>query len=218
MSGILRLVNRSGWFVLFTLMLGMAVLLGLALPPGAMAIPAPPTSAVFNVDNNSDDPGKDDCDDMAPNDCSLRGAINRINAYPTSYPLYTINIPAGLGTINLTGGSLDIETNIKIVGPGSDQLTIDGGGIDRVFYVLGGGVPDILGDVGINSVQYNGNADISGMTITNGGGASMIGSGIFVVGGTASLTNCVVTGNQAVMSGAGGAVVDGGTLNLTTAP
>ena len=37
-------------------------------------------AAIFNVDMTTDNASATDCDDATPNDCSLRGAINRANA------------------------------------------------------------------------------------------------------------------------------------------
>jgi hypothetical protein len=41
------------------------------------------------------------------------------------------------GTINLTGGELDITDAVRIQGPGRDQLTVSVGGLSRVFSVFG---------------------------------------------------------------------------------
>ncbi|MFH1091189.1 MAG: right-handed parallel beta-helix repeat-containing protein, partial [Pseudomonadota bacterium] len=220
-----RPVSSRVLFGVFTFLLGLAVLLGLTLPPGATAwIIDPPTSPVFNVDNNSDNPVLNLCTDADPEDCSLRGALLVISLYPNTFPLYTINIPAGLGpneplgTILLTNGQLEIFTNVKIVGPGADQLTIDAQDNSRVFYVYAAPVKE----AGILQDSEHGNADISGLTMTYGGDVYM-GGGILVEGGQATLTNCMVTFNSAVKGGGaavdanGSLTISGGTISFNSA-
>ena len=73
------------------------------------------------------------------------------------------------GTILLTTGGLSISSDITIVGPGADLLTLDGNGTNRVLTVTGG------------------NVNISGLTIAHGGG------GIANTNGTVNLSNCVIS-------------------------
>ena len=82
----------------------------------------------------------------APNDCSLRGAIVKLNALAGSN---TIDLPAGTYTLTIAGisednaatGDLDIRRDITIVGAGAPTTFVEAGpttvtGIDRVFHVL----------------------------------------------------------------------------------
>jgi hypothetical protein len=101
-------------------------------------------------------------------------------------------------TITLTGGQLELSnTSVKetITGPAAG-VTVNGGGVSRVFQVDG-------------MVK----ASISGMTITGG---KVVGFGAYGGGvenhGTLALTNCTVSGNTA---GAIGGVFNSGTATLT---
>jgi len=49
----------------------------------------------------------------------------------------TIDISA-TGTITLTSSQLVVDKNLTIIGPGQDQLTVDGGQVFRVFYIAPG--------------------------------------------------------------------------------
>ena len=88
-------------------------------------------------------------------------------------------------TIRLTSGELDINTSLDIEGPGAGLLTVSGGGNSRVFDVTTSGVSDT----------------IAGLTIT--GGVAEQGGGILVQGGALTLTDDVVSNNQAVAINAG---------------
>src|SRR6516162_8397902 len=83
-------------------------------------------------------------------------------------------------TITLTGRPLELsnagETE-TITGPAA-RVTVNGGGLSRVF-----------------QVDANVTASISGLTIT--GGSAGNGGGLAIYGGTATLTNCTVSGNAA---------------------
>jgi len=100
------------------------------------------------------------------------------------------------GTITLTGGELTIDKSIDVEGPGAGRLTVSGGGLGRVFDVATSGV----------------SVTIAGLTIT--GGRSVYGGAILDQGGALTLSDDVLTGNQAVGVSpgdfpAGGAVVVG---------
>lgn len=142
--------------------------------------------------------------------CSLREAIQSINsaanyggctgtAYGTSD---TINIPAGTYTVTISGveeylnanGSFDILKNVSIVGAGANLTTINGGGLDRVFFIESSAAT----------------VSISGVTVTNG--LSGGGSGIYNNGGTLTVTNSTFNNNTATGgSSCGGAIA--GSLN-----
>ena len=84
-------------------------------------------------------------------------------------------------TITLTGTQLELSDTTgteTITGPKAG-VTVSGGGLSRVFQV----------DAGVT-------ASISGLTIT-GGKTAGNGGGLYNDGGTATLTNCTVSGNSA---------------------
>ena len=84
-------------------------------------------------------------------------------------------------TITLTGTQLELSDTTgteTITGPKAG-VTVSGGGLSRVFQV----------DAGVT-------ASISGLTIT-GGNTAGNGGGLYNDGGTATLTNCTVSGNSA---------------------
>jgi hypothetical protein len=110
------------------------------------------------------------------------------------------------GTINLTRALPDLATSVTIAGPGANQLSVrrDTGGNYRIFTVTG--APTVV---------------ISGLTVANG--RASFGAGIYVTGGALTLTNSILSGNQAVGwvdyiggNGLGGGIyVTGGALTLT---
>jgi hypothetical protein len=102
------------------------------------------------------------------------------------------------GTITLTQGVIDVSassahpvTELRIIGPGADALTIDGNG-DRVF---------AHGD----DANVEGTLAISDLTIANGGDASGIASCIDSTGNVALVhavvTDCSTTGGSPVTFG-----------------
>ncbi len=100
-------------------------------------------------------------------------------------------------TITLTSGQLNLTkpsgSSLTIQGPGANLLSVSGNNASRVFYLKGG------------------SASLSGLTVTGGKTADGLnGGGLDNNGGTATLTNCTVSGN---FSGTGGGV--GGTVTLT---
>jgi hypothetical protein len=124
---------------------------------------------------------------------SLRQAIMDANAH---HGANTIRFADGLhGTITLTSGQLNITDDLTIDGPGADQLTISGNHASRIF--------DISGGVMVT---------IAGLTITNGMaiGNPGDGGGILNDGSTLTVTNDVLSYNQAIgepgQRGRGGAI------------
>jgi hypothetical protein len=117
---------------------------------------------------------------------SLRAAIS--NAHQQGDTI-VFDLPPGQETITLTSGELLIKKNLTIAGPGSDQLTVSGGGLSRVF-----------------EVAAKKNVTLSGLTISNG--SIMYGSGTPVIGGgvynhgTLTITSCTLSGNGAMSGGA----------------
>jgi hypothetical protein len=114
-----------------------------------------------------------------------------------------IDIPA-IGTITLSGTQLELNNTsgdpnqtIEIDGPRADLLSVSGNNASRVFQI----------DAGVT-------ASISGLTITGGDAAS--GGGLSNQG-TATLTDCTLSGNSAsgLIGLGGGLINDGGTAILT---
>jgi hypothetical protein len=108
-------------------------------------------------------------------------------------------------TITLTTDELKINTSLTIDGPAHGQLTVSGGGSNRVF------------DVGDNAT-----VTINDMTITDGHTVGASGGGILVeAGSTLNLDRVVLSGNQALadnagaLGGSGGGVENAGTLTVT---
>ena len=140
------------------------------------------------------------------------------------------------GTISLTGGPLSITKELTIDGPGSGQLTIDGGGKSGDFVVgpatLSSTTPPVNVTIdgltiangmaayggGINSTQANLTLDddvLLDNTASQGGGALVAESGFYgssgpqppnIVAGSLSATGTTFQGNQS--SGSGGAILD----------
>jgi CSLREA domain-containing protein len=150
----------------------------------------------------------DSTDGACDSDCSLREAIIASNALPGSD---TIEVPAGTYSLSTPGryedigatGDLDITDDLTISGAGSDRTVIDGGGLDRVFHV-----------VGAHAVG------ISGVTLRNGntradpynGDPGDKGGSIYNAGGTLSLFNSVITNNLSETDGGG--IASEGSLSL----
>ncbi|NER49578.1 MAG: PEP-CTERM sorting domain-containing protein [Symploca sp. SIO1A3] len=101
------------------------------------------------------------------------------------------------GTINLTGGELLITDDLTISGLGADFLSVDAGGFSRVFNIGGTDPIDVL---------------FEGLTIT-GGTSNGNGGGILNNFNSAlTLTNSIISGNQAAFDGGG--IANLGTLTV----
>ncbi|MFI5460158.1 MAG: beta strand repeat-containing protein, partial [Isosphaerales bacterium] len=157
----------------------------------------PATPIIFTV-NSLGDAG------IGSNDAGdLRYCINQANADDQANQI--VFDPSVFGTprtITLSGGQLELKDTLgtqTITGP-AVGVTISGGGNSRVFQV----------DPGVT-------ASISGLTIS-GGSAAGLGGGL-VNYGTATLTDCTLSGNTCVNSDADDAHCDGGAVfNGQTAP
>jgi len=102
------------------------------------------------------------------------------------------------GTIGLSSGELLVTRSITILGPGAENLAVDGNNQSRVFHIASGQT-----------------VTISGLTITNGH-ASDIGGGIYNDHAMLTLSNCVVTGNSAALNIGGGIHNDGTNIGHAT--
>jgi CSLREA domain-containing protein len=151
--------------------------------------------AAFRVNSVEDAP------DVAPGDgvcatavgtCTLRAAVMEANAH-----VGTDHIILPAGVYNLTTpvgpydsaefGDLDVWASLDIRGAGPDVTVIDGGRHDRVFDI--GDYP--------KAVRFR----LRGVTVRNGYAPASLGGGIEVYFADARLTDCVVTGNEALLGG-----------------
>jgi CSLREA domain-containing protein len=133
-------------------------------------------------------------------DCTLREAIIAANGLPdfTARTFDTICFAQGVsGTINLTGALPNLSSNMEIVGPGANILTVrrNTGGNYRIF--------------SIPSDVFSLDVTISGLTLTNGYADpntpdpnSGFGGCIYVNTQTLHINKCVLTGNNAYSGGA----------------
>src|SRR5262249_2540233 len=110
-------------------------------------------------------------------DGSLRAAVAGANAHPGAD---TIVFDHRLtGTIALTSGEIDVTDDLKVNGPGADQLTVSGSNLSRVFQVEAGET-----------------VSISGLTIAGGNAGDGSGGGIDNFGAL-TVSDCVFSGNSA---------------------
>jgi len=171
----------------------------------------------ITVDRTDDAPAAFACT-VAPNDCSLRGAVAFANLNPGT----TINIPAGTYQLTIPGGAsegfsgnnsigdLDITANnTTIVGAGAASTIIQQTQPnDRVIEVN----PFLVAGFVFS---------ISDVTITGGHETTAVGGGGMIAGAGGNVTtvaNCVFSGNSATGAGTfgGGGISNvGGNLTLT---
>jgi CSLREA domain-containing protein len=156
----------------------------------ALAAFAAPARAADVFVNSTADDGEGTCT-TAPRGCTLREAVNHGLRD-------TIHVPAGTYVLGASGSLRPDGDNI--VGAGARVTTISGNGVDRVFFIA------------------TVNNEISGVTITNGGGQSQespAGGAILLLGAAAqpslTLINVTVSGNHAQ---AGGGIASNGLLSV----
>lgn len=104
----------------------------------------------------------------------------------------TITFAAGISTINLVSGAIDIVKDITIAGLGKDLLTISGSNICPAF-----------------SIEDGFQVVIKDISIKNGSGLN--GGAIFNLG-ILTVANCNITDNQA--ANLGGAIFSSGTITF----
>ena len=121
----------------------------------------------------------------------------------------TINFAPCLTAVTLTSGELVIGKNLTITGPGAERLTVQ-----RSTHAPGFRIFRIT----TSTVTVS----ISGLTISNGGAVNAFtavdGGGIRNAG-VLTLTDCTISGNQALgtqhFGGNGGGVLNEGTMTIT---
>jgi CSLREA domain-containing protein len=125
-------------------------------------------------------------------DCTLRDAIASAESGAK------IKFATGLtGTITFAMGEAEIVRDLTIKGPGVDVITLSGGHNNRVF--------SIAGDATV---------EISDLTIADGFDPS--GAGVLrLIPGTSLTLKDVIVENSMTLSGAGGAILNEGTLIIS---
>ncbi|MDJ0975448.1 MAG: choice-of-anchor Q domain-containing protein [Planctomycetota bacterium] len=125
----------------------------------------------------------------------------------------TITFQAGLGTINLTSGPIDIDKPITIEGPGASDQAIDGGNSVDLFLVQPSVTCEVSGltlQDGGKGFENRGTATLRNVVI-EGCSASFGGAFETRFGSLLTLIECTFRNNSA-FNGGGGAVNNGGTL------
>src|SRR5205085_2345719 len=186
-----------------------------ALPKSSNLIPAFATT--FDVDRTDDTAAATACT-VAPNDCSLRGAIIAANADVSPNPVIINLQPATTYNLTLTNatqenaaatGDLDITTSlhtVTIAGGGSSgpsATIIDAAGLntgsfrDRAFHITGSGVTVIFQDLVIRNGKAADDGTSGASTNPTSQNTNRIGGGILNSGGSVTLTNVIVQSCQA---------------------
>ncbi len=150
---------------------------------------------VFTV-NDPADPGGAACQVSA---CSLRAAIEAANAGGLVSG-YTIAFDLAYPVVITLGASLpDISATIDIIGPGKTALTINGGGLQRIF-----------------TVQSGAGLTLSGMTLSQGWDGAA-GGGAIRNSGSLAMSNLTLSDNLAG-GGDGGGILNemGGDVQISS--
>ncbi len=129
------------------------------------------------------------CADAGPG--SLRAAV----AVAGSGDTIVFDSPLGCDEIVLTSGSINITTDVMVLGPGASALAVNGGSTSRVF-----------------TTQAGTDVTISGLTIRGGNGNGGGGGGAVFNQGTLMLSGVIVSDNSA---SDGGAVYNLGALTVS---
>ena len=122
------------------------------------------------------------------------------------------------GSITLASGELQVNTGVTIDGPGASQLSVSGNNASRVFEIASGLNVTISGltithghapDQGGGILNDGSNLTLSGDDLSQNvafesATTTAEGGGLLSLAGTLTITNCQVTGNQA-LGGAGAA-------------
>jgi hypothetical protein len=153
---------------------------------------------------------------------SLRQAVLDANAHPGAD---TIVFAPGLhGTIKLTSGELSVTDSVTIQGPGANKVSVSGNDASRVFETAaginvtindltithgkaldqGGGILNDGANLTLTRDVLSQNVVVESATDSGSGG------GLRSLGGTLTITDCQIIGNQAL--GAAGASAFGDAL------
>jgi len=182
----------------------------LALLAAALAVHAvaPPIEAsVFEVDRFDDPFPGQNCASGVAVDCSLREAV--ITANNSAGPDIIV-VPAGTYTLTRSGASEDASVSGDL--DFTEAVRIEGAGM--VLTIIDGGGPGVLDDriVDIHGVEV----EIDGLTIRGGSGVTSAGGISNNSGSTLTLTDTMITANQAdTAAGWGGGMQTAGTCTIT---
>jgi len=138
---------------------------------------------------------------------SLRDTLN--NASPGDTIEFASNVQ---GTITLTSGTLDIEQDVQIEGPGANDLAISGNqnGFD-VFFVDDGRTATIAGltiaDSSFTGITSYGDLTVADCTIVNNSESGIVTTGV------ATITNSTIAGNSTTSEGGG--IANTGMMSVT---
>jgi hypothetical protein len=131
------------------------------------------------------------------------GAGSLRRAILFALPGDTINFAPSVTTVNLTSDELAINKDLTIIGPGANRLTVQRSTDDldfRIFHITPSTVT----------------VSISGLTISNGRVSFLDDGGGIRSAGVLTLTECIISGNQAGPGAGGGGVVnENGTMTIT---
>jgi predicted outer membrane repeat protein len=106
----------------------------------------------------------------------------------------TINLDTGTYTNNVT--NMSINKNLTINGKDPKTTIIDAQNLGRIF-----------------NIQYNGTLTLINITLINGNATD--GGAIYNNGGRLTLINCRLTNNQVTEGSVGGAIYNGGNVNIS---
>jgi CSLREA domain-containing protein len=162
----------------------------------------PVAAATFFVDSTTDAvdaiPGDGLCATLAT-ECTLRAAVQEANAFAGPDE---VALPAGTYSLTRAGienaamdGDLDVNDDLTITGAGASTTVIDGNDTVGVFEV------------------FTGSLAVSGVTIQHGLAENSNGGGIYAIA-PLSVTECVVTQNEAAVGGGIAAFVSTGPVSI----
>ncbi len=204
---------------------GVPLILALAV---ALALASPAHAATITVNSTADVEADD-------GQCTLREAITAANtdtasgsepgecAAGSGGDEITFDLAPGEDTITLGGTQLWITSNLKILGPGADRLTVSGGNSSRVFLLNSSRTVEISGltitggnpgrqNLG-GGIRNSGNMTVSESTVT--GNQSELGGGGIYNRGDLTVIQSTVSGNQASVFGNGAGILNGANLTVS---
>ena len=176
---------------------GLAGMVGNKLDRGALESTPPDSMRVDSLEDVTDG-------NYTPGQFTLREAIEWANVLPGADQItFSSDLIEQLRQdpqlLTLAGSQLEITDDLSIYGPGAQLLTISGQDLSRHFYVA----PGV-------------NAEISGMTLTDGKGIGR--GGAILSEGNLTLREMRITENQVIQgagyTGRGGGVANYGTLRI----
>lgn len=153
-----------------------------------------------------------------PGTVTLRQAVNLSNA--TAGPNTIAFAPGLTGTINLTQGELKITNDVKITGPGSNNLVINAGQSSRIFNSTANFEVDDLNlsngkaDSGAAVLETGGTLVMHNDTIANNHSTGTLGGAVATSVSTVDLTNDLFVGNLADLNGGAVSNLGFSTMNV----